>query len=105
MSLISILPVAITNGILSAWTVEARQAFRKNGQNAKLGTYAYAWTWSALACWIISSVLFCIGGGSGKDDSYQKSSYFGRKRSTRSSRSRGSFRDSESHSRVKDEYE
>jgi len=48
-------------------------------------------------------VLFCIGGsGEKKDSGYQKKSYFGRKRSTRS---RGSFRDSESGRRVKDEYE
>lgn len=55
-----------------------------------------------MAAFLISAVLFCIGGRVGKDESSTKTSYFGRKRSTRS---RGSFRDSESGRRVKDEYD
>jgi hypothetical protein len=73
-----------------------------NGQDAKLGTYAYAFTWSAFACFLISTILFCIGGGKDKTQSSSSGGYFGRKRSTRS---RGSFRDSESGRRVKDEYD
>ena len=85
----------------SAWTVKGRDAFRKNGQNAQIGTYAYAFTWSAFACFLISTILFCVGGGREKTES-SSGGYFGRKRSTRS---RGSFRDSESGRRVKDEYD
>ena len=58
-----------------------------------------------MACWLIATILLCVGGTLGKSDGYnrtQKTSYFGRKRSTRS---RGSFIDSESQRRVKDEYD
>lgn len=90
-----------TNIRLSAWTVKGRNNFQKNGQAAHLGKYAYGFTWAALACFFISTVLFCVGGAASKDR-YGKKSTFGRKRSTRS---RGSFIDSESQRRVKDEYE
>jgi hypothetical protein len=86
----------------SAWTLLGRSAFRKNGQDAQIGTYAYAFTWSAFVCFLISTVLFCVGGGSGKSDTTRSGGYFGRKRSTRS---RGSFIDSESGRRVKDDYD
>ncbi len=59
-----------------------------------------------MGCFLLATILFCVGGSVGKKDNYQqKSSYFGRKKSTRSTRSRGSFIDSESQRRVKDEYE
>ena len=97
---------SITNSsilIYSAWTVIGKKHFNSNGQTAKLGIYGFAFTWAAFGCFLISAVLFCVGGGVGKSDSSRgKSSYFGRKRSTRS---RGSFRDSESGRRVKDEYD
>lgn len=98
---------AITAALMTAWTVQGRNSFRSANQEAQIGTYAYAFTWAAFACFLIATVLFCMGGKVGKDDSNRtaKKSYFGRKRSTRSSRSRGSFIDSESQRRVKDEYE
>ncbi len=62
-----------------------------------------------MGCFLIATILFCVGGSVGKKDNYQqksgRTSYFGRKKSTRSTRSRGSFIDSESQRRVKDEYE
>lgn len=75
--------------------------------NAYLGADAYGFTWATFACYLIATVLFCVGGALGKNEKsgYQKNSYFGRKRSTRSQRSRGSFIDSESQRRVKDEYD
>lgn len=86
----------------SAWTVEGRNHFRRAGQTANLGAYGYGFTWAPVACYFIALVLFCSGGtASRKDGTYQKKSYFGRKRSTRS---RGSFIDSESQRRVRDEY-
>lgn len=88
--------------LMTAWTVQGRNAFRSNDESAQLGRYAYGFTWAAMACFLICTVLFCIGGRAGKDSTYQKKSYFGRKRSTRS---RGSFVDGESQRRVKDEYE
>ena len=86
----------------SAWTIKGRAQFRANGQAAQIGTYAYAFTWTPFVCFLIATVLFCIGGGGDKTQSSSSGGYFGRKRSTRS---RGSFRDSESGRRVKDEYD
>ena len=84
----------------------ARNAFRSNGQTASLGEYMYGFTWGTWAAFFIATLLFCVGGSVGKSEkNYQKSSYFGRKRSTRSTRSRGSFIDTESQRRVKDEYD
>jgi hypothetical protein len=87
----------------SAWTVIGRNHFRSAGQEARIGTYAYGFTWGAFACFLIATVLFCVGGSVGKSEPSRntKTSYFGRKRSTRS---RGSFIDNESQRRVKDEY-
>ena len=53
-------------------------------------------------------ILFCMGGGKDKDNAYRKKGsggYFGRKKSTRSARSRGSFRDSEVGGGIKDDYD
>lgn len=93
-----------TNEHCSAWTVIARNDFRKNGQTARLGEYAYAFTWATMFAYLLATIFLCVGGsvGKNKDSSYQKKSYFGRKRSTRS---RGSFIDNESQRRVKDEYD
>ncbi|KAK5114257.1 hypothetical protein LTR85_010322 [Meristemomyces frigidus] len=90
--------------LMTAWTVEGRNVFRANGQTARLGTYAYGFTWATMACYLLATIFFCVGGSVGKNEStsYQKKSYFGRKRSTRS---RGSFVDNESQRRVKDEYD
>jgi hypothetical protein len=59
--------------------------------------------WAIWACYFIAAILFCVGGSVSKSESsYPKTSYFGRKKSTRS---RGSFIDAESQRRVKDEYD
>jgi len=86
--------------LMTAWTVEGRNAFRANGTQANLGKYAYGFTWAAMACYLLATVLFCVGGGVSKN----KNSAPKRTRSTKSM-SRGSFIDSESQRRVKDEYE
>lgn len=104
----------LTAALMTAWTVMGRNAFRSNGQDAKLGIKAYGFTWAAVACFFISMVLFCISGAAGKAHESRKShrgtrarggrGVFGRKRSTRSQHgSRGSFYDAESQRRVKDE--
>ncbi|KAK5114627.1 hypothetical protein LTR62_002199 [Meristemomyces frigidus] len=93
----------LTAALMTAWTVMGRNAFRKNGQQAYIGVKAFAFTWATMGCFLIATILFCVGGSMGKNESKQKSSYFGRKRSTRS---RGSFIDEgESGRRVKDEYD
>lgn len=84
--------------------MKARNDWNHAGQTAKIGVYAMGFTWGTWAAYFIAGILFCVGGAVGKrDGSYsRKTSYFGRKRSTRS---RGSFIDNESQRRVKDEYE
>ncbi|KAK0251212.1 Eisosomes component [Friedmanniomyces endolithicus] len=106
MSILALFFQTLTAALMTAWTVIARNAFQANGQTAFLGLKAYGFTWGAMGCFLLATILFCVGGSVGKKDNYQqKSSYFGRKKSTRSTRSRGSFIDSESQRRVKDEYE
>ncbi|KAK1055582.1 Eisosomes component [Friedmanniomyces endolithicus] len=109
MSILALFFQTLTAALMTAWTVLARNAFQSNGQTATLGLKAYGFTWGAMGCFLIATILFCIGGSVGKKDNYQqkagRTSYFGRKKSTRSTRSRGSFIDSESQRRVKDEYE
>ncbi|KAK0973521.1 Eisosomes component [Friedmanniomyces endolithicus] len=103
MAAIALFFQTLAAALMTAWTVIGRNAFLKSGQTAALGRYAYGFTWGAMACYLIATILFCVGGSVGKkDNNYPKTSYFGRKRSTRS---RGSFVDSESQRRVKDEYE
>ncbi|KAJ9623904.1 Eisosomes component [Taxawa tesnikishii (nom. ined.)] len=93
---------ALAASLMTAWTVLGRNHFNSSGQTARLGSYAYGFTWAPVLCFLLSTVLYCIGGRAGKDNYSKRSSTFGRKRSTRS---RGSFIDTESQRRVKDEYE
>jgi len=78
--------------LMTAWTVQGRNAFHSAGYGAKLGTKLFAFTWVAMACFLISTVLFCIGGAASRDSG----STMPRKRSTKSNRSRGSFLNVES---------
>jgi len=87
--------------LMTAWTVEGRNAFNKGGYRASLGKKAYGFTWAAMACFLIATVLFCTGGTIGRNSS---STSVARKRSTRSTRSRGSFLETDSQRRVKDDY-
>jgi len=90
----------LTAALMTAWTVLGRNAFRSAGYTASLGKYSYGFTWAAMACFLISTVLFCIGGVVDRD-----SSGVSRKRSTRSTRSnptRGSFIDSSSARKSRD---
>jgi len=86
--------------LMTAWTVQGRDAFKKGGHSASLGKKAFGFTWGAMACFVIATVLFCTGGAVGRD----RSSTVSRKRSTRSTRSRGSFLETDSQKRVKDDY-
>jgi len=89
--------------LMTAWTVLARNNFNKNGQNASLGKYAYGFTWATVACLFLACITFCLGGRAGKDRSSNRASgggFLGRKRSTKS---RGSFIDSE-RGGIKDDY-
>lgn len=80
----------------SAAYVIGRDNFRSNGQSAEIGDYAFGFEWAAWACFLIASILYCMAGGSRKNDTYGTGSrgFFGkRSKSTKSTRSRGSFID------------
>ncbi|KAF2477300.1 SUR7-domain-containing protein [Lindgomyces ingoldianus] len=96
---VALLFQTLAASLMTAWTVQGRDAFRSGGHSAKLGVKLYAFTWSAMACFLLSTVLFCCGGAVGRGSTSVR-----RKRPTRSSRSRGSFLDTESQRRVKDDY-
>lgn len=53
-----------------------------------------------MACFLLATVLFCLGGALGGD----RSSGVSRRRSTKSNKSRASFMDTDSQRRVKDDY-
>lgn len=81
------------NGISAAY-LQGRNAFQADGQTASLGRYNFGFMWAAVACLFLAMILLCGGGAAGgKKDKRDKKSggMFGRKKSTRSSRERGSF--------------
>ena len=82
--------------------VKARDVFNANGMSAAVGSYAFGFTWAAVVCLLIASILFSGGCLTGRSsDNIHGRSFFRRNRSTRS---RGSFIDNESQRRViKDE--
>ncbi|KAF2433009.1 SUR7-domain-containing protein [Tothia fuscella] len=94
---------ALAASLMTAWTIQGRNRFRSAGQSASIGIKAYAFTWSALACFLLATIMFCLGGRS-KDKTYtsdrNRGGMFGRKKSMRS---RGSFVGSE-RGGVKDDY-
>lgn len=93
---------ALAAALMTAWTVQGRDAFRKANLEAKVGVKLMAFTWAATACFLIATVLFCCSGAIGSDRSGVS-----RRRSTRSNRSarkRGSFFETDSQRRVKDDY-
>ncbi|KZM23276.1 Eisosomes component [Ascochyta rabiei] len=86
--------------LLTAWIIKGRDAFRSAGLEASVGRYLLAFAWASMVCFLIATVLFCLGGALGGD----RSSGVSRRRSTKSTRSRASFMDTDSQRRVKDEY-
>lgn len=58
--------------LMTAWTVLARNVFRRNGTFAKLGQYAYGFTWATVLLLFLSMITFCLAGGSSrtKRDTY-----------------------------------
>lgn len=85
---------------ISAWVVKGRDNFRSAGQEASIGRYNMGFTWGAVAAYFLATVMFCLGGKLGGDSS----SGMRRSRSTKSNRSRGSFLDTDSQRRVKEDY-
>jgi len=104
--------------LMTAEFVQARNRFHEAGMAAKVGRYAFGWTWGAWACITLATLFLFSGaavGGRPKDDNVRNSStrqngtrnksanrgFFRRQRSTRS---RGSFIDNDGQRRVKEEY-
>ncbi|KAL9025345.1 MAG: hypothetical protein Q9196_005814 [Gyalolechia fulgens] len=88
--------------------VQGRDAFRSRDRTASLGRYNFGFMWAAVACLFLATLLECVGGVAGKKDrTYTKRTggrtFFGRKKSTRSTRSRGSFIDPERQRRMEKE--
>jgi hypothetical protein len=84
----------------SAWVVKGRNAFRSANLDASIGRYLLGFAWASFACFFVATILFCLGGVLGGD----RSSGVSRRRSTKSTRSRASFMDTDSQRRVKDDY-
>lgn len=76
--------------------IEARNAFVSAGRTAKIGTYAFGFSWGAVAALFLANVLFCIGVRGER-------SYGGGRRGWRRNRSVRS-RSSYEGRRVKDDY-
>ncbi|KAL8916471.1 MAG: hypothetical protein Q9208_008503 [Pyrenodesmia sp. 3 TL-2023] len=95
----------ITAALMTAAYVQGRNAFRSQDRTATLGRYNFGFMWAAVAALFLATLLFCVGGITGKkDNSYSSRTggrrFFGRKKSTRSARSRGSFIDPERQRRM-----
>ncbi|CAO2657612.1 Nn.00g037380.m01.CDS01 [Neocucurbitaria sp. VM-36] len=86
--------------LMTAWVVKGRNAFRSANFEAHVGKYLLAFAWASMACFFLATIMFCLGGRLGGD----RSSGVKRSRSTKSNRSRGSFLDTDSSRRVKDDY-
>ncbi|EXJ78680.1 hypothetical protein A1O1_09082 [Capronia coronata CBS 617.96] len=83
---------AIQASLMTAAYVKGRDNFRRNGQASHIGKYAFGFEWAAFACFLISTVLFCMAGSSRRDTtttSTRRSFFKGRR--SKSTRSRGSF--------------
>lgn len=94
--------------LMTAAFVQGRDAFRKENRTAKLGKYNFGFMWAAVAALFLATLFECIGGVTGKKDkTYTKRTggrkFFGRKKSTKSARSRGSFIDPERQRRMEKE--
>lgn len=86
----------LTAVLMTTAYVKGRDLFNGNNMTATIGQYAFGFLWGAVACLFLASVFFCIGGSASKKSEYGGGSSgrrFGRNKSTRS---RGSFIDTDS---------
>ncbi|KAL4926822.1 SUR7/PalI family protein [Aspergillus undulatus] len=65
--------------LITAVFVQGRNHFNANDQRARLGVKAFAFLWTAVACWLIACVTYCLGGSVSRKDS----GYSGRKQRRR----------------------
>ncbi|KAI4261338.1 MAG: hypothetical protein L6R42_003463 [Xanthoria sp. 1 TBL-2021] len=95
----------LTAALMTAAYVQGRDAFRADGRTATLGRYNFGFMWAAVACLFLATLMLCVGGVTGKKDKGYSSrtggrKFFGRKKSTKSNRDRGSFIDPERQRRI-----
>ncbi|PVH72803.1 hypothetical protein DL98DRAFT_520319 [Cadophora sp. DSE1049] len=105
---------SLAASLMTVVFVKARDEFRSAGISASIGRYAFGFTWGAWAAMFLATVFLFMGCGvSRKSDDHVRSTkrsggrfgnvpFFRRQRSKRSTR--GSFVDTESQRRVKEEY-
>ncbi|KAH7381837.1 putative SUR7 family protein FMP45 [Cadophora sp. MPI-SDFR-AT-0126] len=105
---------SLAAALMTVTFVKARDEFRDAGISASIGRYAFGFTWGAWAAMFIATIFLFMGCGvSRKGDDHVRSTkrsgggfgnipFFRRQRSKRSNR--GSFIDTESQRRVKEEY-
>ncbi|KAL8862268.1 MAG: hypothetical protein Q9178_001277 [Gyalolechia marmorata] len=95
----------VTAALMTAAYVQGRDAFRAAGRTASLGRYNFGFMWAAVACLFLATIMLCVGGVTGRKEKTYSSrmggrKFFGRKKSTRSNRDRGSFIDPERQRRM-----
>lgn len=92
---------SLAAALQTAWVVKGRNVFRSANMEANIGKYLLAFAWASMACFFLATIMFCLGGKLGGD---RHSSSVKRSHSTKSNRSRGSFLETDSQRRVKDDY-
>lgn len=100
MTSIALFFQVLAAALMTSWVVKGRDAFRSAGFEARIGRYLMGFTWAAVACFFLATIMFCLGGRLGGDSS----SGMRRSRSTKSNRNRGSFLETDSQRRVKSDY-
>ncbi|KAA8647230.1 hypothetical protein EYZ11_004746 [Aspergillus tanneri] len=65
----------ISTCLMTAVYVQGRNKFNANGQTARLGVKAFAFMWTAVACLLLSCILYYMGGAVGGSS---ESGYSGR---------------------------
>ncbi|RYP45442.1 hypothetical protein DL768_008210 [Monosporascus sp. mg162] len=86
-SLTALFFFTLAASLMTATFVKMRNEFRSVGRSASIGRYAFGFTWAALTCLIIATVLFFLGWLGAKRDEGYTGGRFRRKRSVRSRQS------------------
>ncbi|KAI1163615.1 SUR7/PalI family-domain-containing protein [Nemania serpens] len=86
MSSVALFFLSIAAALMTATFVKMRDQFTSVGRASKLGTWAFGFTWGAVAAVLIATVLFWVGIRN-KDNIAAGGLGWGRKRSVRSHRS------------------
>ncbi|KAI0405585.1 SUR7/PalI family-domain-containing protein [Xylaria palmicola] len=86
-SLVALFFHTLAAALMTVTFVKMRDEFVRAGRGARIGRYAFGFTWGAWAALFIATVLFCLGMRGRKDDYHGNGSGWGRKRSVRSRRS------------------